>query len=92
MQICKQNRLARSPGILERLQAAGWLVEVEECLDECTRCQRIAIALVAGRLEWAHSTADLIALLEQPPDAARRRRRRGLPAGKDLSGPNGKWE
>jgi uncharacterized protein YuzB (UPF0349 family) len=53
LQICASNQLARRPDLIKQLKEEGWVVEMEECLDECTRCSSYAFALVAGRFVFA---------------------------------------
>lgn len=48
LQICASNLLARRPDLLRQLEAEGCIIETEECLDQCTRCECCAFALVDG--------------------------------------------
>lgn len=63
LQICAEGRLARRIDILTELKTRGYVVEVESCLDECTRCESSAFALVHGRLEFATTPEELLAKL-----------------------------
>lgn len=48
LQICASNQLARRPDLLRRLEEEGCTIETEACLDQCTRCESCAFALVDG--------------------------------------------
>lgn len=48
LQICVSNQLARRPDLLRILAEEGCILETEECLDQCTRCESCAFALVDG--------------------------------------------
>lgn len=63
LQICAEGRMARRTDILTELKARGYVVEVESCLDECTRCETCAFALIHGRLEFAKTPDELLAKL-----------------------------
>lgn len=60
VQICRENSSLQHPEFLNTLRALGHKVEVEECLDECTRCETCAFALVSGRLLVAGTPEELL--------------------------------
>jgi uncharacterized protein YuzB (UPF0349 family) len=64
LQICASNQLARRPDVIKQLKEEGWVVEVEECLDECTRCPSYAFALVAGRFAFAANPEEFLRKLK----------------------------
>jgi len=45
------------------LQANGDVVEVVECLDQCTRCEHQSFALVSGVFVYASSPEELVTKL-----------------------------
>ncbi|HWI50577.1 MAG TPA: DUF1450 domain-containing protein [Symbiobacteriaceae bacterium] len=63
LQICAESRLARQTDMLTQLKESGYIVETESCLDQCTRCECCAFALVCGRLETARTPEELLAKL-----------------------------
>lgn len=75
LQVCRFNRFARAEDALAKLRATGTVVEVEECLDQCTRCEGCAFALVSGAFEFAPTVEELLRRI--------RRRRRGIDTRKD---------
>ncbi len=60
LQICAENQLARRPDLLRELEEAGCVIEREECLDQCTRCNHCAFALVSGRYRFARSAEEFV--------------------------------
>lgn len=74
VQVCASNPAARPDGLPDRLgQDPGrYVVERVSCLDSCTLCERLAFALVNGRLLTAESVAELVAEIrrEEPSDLA----------------------
>lgn len=58
LQICASNLLARRPDLLRKLEEAGCAIETEECLDQCTRCESCAFALVDGHFLFSPSPAE----------------------------------
>lgn len=60
LQICASNRLAQQPELLEELADHGCLVEREKCLDQCTRCEAYAFALVSGQFLFAENAEELL--------------------------------
>lgn len=71
VQLCRKN-LARHGSAGEALQAAtraaGHAVEVKDCLDRCTFCERAAIALTDGAFVGAKTPEALQAqLVAHPP-------------------------
>ncbi|MFZ5815884.1 MAG: DUF1450 domain-containing protein [Bacillota bacterium] len=60
LQVCGANRLARRPDILQRLRAAGAVIEIVECLDQCTRCEKSCFALVSGAFEYAETPEEFL--------------------------------
>jgi uncharacterized protein YuzB (UPF0349 family) len=65
MQICLENRLARRPDLLDQLRGHGYAVETEACLDQCTRCDTCALALVCGRFEYGDTADELVRKLRK---------------------------
>lgn len=59
LQVCATNRMARRPDLLRRLTDEGCVVEIVECLDQCTLCEHICFALVSGTFEYAASPEEL---------------------------------
>lgn len=53
LQVCRANQLMSQPEVLTALRSAGWKVDTEECLDQCTRCHFCAFALVSGQFVFA---------------------------------------
>lgn len=51
--------MARRPDLLRRLTEAGSVVEIVECLDQCTRCETSCFALVSGAFEYAPTPEEL---------------------------------
>lgn len=60
LQIYASNQLARRPDAIQRIQEQGWVVEIEQCLDKCTRCSSSAFALVSGRFLFAADPEELL--------------------------------
>lgn len=60
LQVCRRNRLARRQDLLGGLQAEACRIEFEECLDQCTRCDSRAFALVSGRFLFASSSEEFM--------------------------------
>lgn len=60
MQVCTTNNLSRCPVLLAELEREGWVLEYEECLDRCDRCERGAFALVHGRFLFAPSPEEFV--------------------------------
>lgn len=60
VQLCAANGVARSPEAVAKLHSLGYIVEVEECLDQCTRCESCALALVGGTFAFATTPGDLV--------------------------------
>lgn len=60
LQICASNPLARRPDLLRQLAEQGCLVETETCLDQCTRCESCAFALVNGRFVYAPTPEEFL--------------------------------
>ena len=63
MQVCAVNLLTRRADILSQLAKAGCIVETVGCLDECTRCESCALALVSGRIVAAATPEEFLAKL-----------------------------
>jgi len=59
LQVCKVNRLAIDHEVVDQLRQLDCQVQLEECLDECSRCERIAFALVDGRIRTAATARGL---------------------------------
>lgn len=59
LQICASNRLAHRPDLLRRITEEGGVVEIVECLDQCTRCDKTCFALVSGALQYAPTPEEL---------------------------------
>jgi uncharacterized protein YuzB (UPF0349 family) len=53
LQVCASNRLLR------RLTEEGSVVEIVECLDQCTCCEHCCFALVSGTFLYASSPEEL---------------------------------
>lgn len=77
MQICANNRLARRPELAEKLRSMGYILEIESCLDQCTRCDHCAFALVCGRFLFGRTSEDFVRKLKVA-DALAFRRAKGL--------------
>jgi uncharacterized protein YuzB (UPF0349 family) len=60
LQICASNKLAGRPDVIKQIEEQGWLVEIEQCLDQCTRCSACAFALVSGRFLFAAGPEELL--------------------------------
>lgn len=67
LQVCRGNRLAQRGELLEILRAEGFVVEMEECLDQCTRCDGCAFALAVGRFQFAPTADDLVRRIRRSP-------------------------
>lgn len=65
LQICKVNRLATDTAVVDQLRQLNCHVQMEECMDECTRCERLAFALVDGRIRTAVSARDFVDLISR---------------------------
>lgn len=63
LQLCSGNRMAKRPDLIQQLQQAGAMVELVDCLDQCTLCQGRAIALVSGVYAFAATPDELCAQL-----------------------------
>lgn len=55
IQVCGSSLLGKRSDLLTDLQAAGCIIEIEECLDRCTGCEVRTFALVSGRFVSAAS-------------------------------------
>lgn len=77
VQVCRNNQVGRSPEILESLRKAGWAVDVEDCLDQCTRCDFHAMALVRGRFLIRDTAEELEQALQEMRLRAQKRTRSG---------------
>lgn len=60
LQLCAGNPLARRDDIRRQLEGAGCVIEVEDCLDQCTRCAGCAFALVAGEYLFAATPEEFL--------------------------------
>lgn len=65
LQVCRINRLAQGRDTLRALEEMGWRVEIEECLDRCTRCDGCAFALVAGEYLFARSEGEFLKRIQK---------------------------
>lgn len=63
LQICSSNVMAKRPELIKALQEKGYTVEIESCLDQCTRCESCAFALVYGRFRFAANPEAFLAKL-----------------------------
>lgn len=66
VQVCRRNQAAAllraDPGVATELEV---VVEAVDCLDRCTLCEKGPFALVNGRMLYAETGAQLLALLRQ---------------------------
>lgn len=60
IQVCAANHLARRPELIQQLRHEGAAVELVECLDQCTRCDRTSFALVGGTFHYASTPEELV--------------------------------
>lgn len=51
--------MARRPDLLHRLTEEGDVIEIVECLDQCTRCDSTCFALVSGTFAYAPTPDEL---------------------------------
>lgn len=65
LQVCRVNRLARQGDALRALEEMGWRVEIEECLDRCTRCEGCAFALVSGEYLFARNEGEFLKRIQK---------------------------
>ncbi len=77
LQICRENALSRRPDLLAELRNAGWRVETEDCLDQCTRCSHNAFALVNGKFQFAASPEAFLAAMTGSPNGRNQTGTRG---------------
>lgn len=59
LQVCAANRVARRPDLLRELEEEGDVIEIVECLDQCTRCENSCFALVSGTFAYAETPEEL---------------------------------
>ncbi|HLN61146.1 MAG TPA: DUF1450 domain-containing protein [Symbiobacteriaceae bacterium] len=60
LQICASNPLAHRPDLIRELNEHDCTVETEQCLDQCTRCESCAFAMVNGRFVYAPTPEELV--------------------------------
>ncbi|MFZ5824657.1 MAG: DUF1450 domain-containing protein [Bacillota bacterium] len=63
LQICGANQMARRPDLLRQLEQEGDVIEIVECLDQCTRCENSCFALVSGSFAYAQTPEELLSKL-----------------------------
>ncbi|MGE5672826.1 MAG: DUF1450 domain-containing protein [Mycobacterium leprae] len=60
VQVCAVNEVNRSAELRRRLEQAGYLVDTEQCLDQCVRCRSWLFCLTDGRYVFARTGAEFL--------------------------------